>query len=350
MASLKARHEVLISDQPTLASLFDKYETSAVFRAKKPTTQREDLRKLERVMAFMGRDREAMSLCPSDVQRYVEARMLGQYSPSGKPIRARAVAADLVALSVMLNWATRERRADSRPLLQYNPLHGVRFPVEKNPRRPVETYDRYLGLMAVAEKVDWRLPLALSLAESTGQRISALVHLQRGDFDLERLPHGSIHFRAEHQKNGIDHWVPLGRAPAALVREHLRSVVGGEGALLFPSDKDPAKAVDRWFISRRLRQAYQEAGLEPLQGGLWHPFRRKFATERKHMPLQDVALAGGWKEVQTLLECYQRPDDATLQDVVLRAPKLYADGLRTGARSYSKSYSKPRLQRKSPAA
>ena len=90
--------------------------------------------------------------------------------------------------------------------------------------------------------------------------------------------------------------------------------------------------------------------MEPLQGGLWHPFRRKFATERKHMPLQDVALAGGWKEVQTLLECYQRPDDATLQDVVLRAPKLYADGLRTGARSYSKSYSKPRLQRQPPAA
>ena len=81
-------------------------------------------------------------------------------------------------------------------------------------------------------------------------------------------------------------------------------------------------------MSRRLRAAYQRAGLAPLSGGLWHPFRRKFATERKHLPLRDVATAGGWKEPRTLLECYQLADDATLQEVVLQAPKLFADGLR----------------------
>lgn len=57
-------------------------------------------------------------------------------------------------------------------------------------------------------------------------------------------------------------------------------------------------------MSRRLRAAYERAGLKPLSGGLWHPFRRKFATERKHLPLPDVAVAGGWKEPRTLLECY----------------------------------------------
>jgi hypothetical protein len=81
-------------------------------------------------------------------------------------------------------------------------------------------------------------------------------------------------------------------------------------------------------MSRRLRAAYARAGLKPLSGGLWHPFRRKFATERKHFLLRDVAVAGGWKEARTLLECYQLADNATLRGVVLDVPKLFPDGLR----------------------
>ena len=133
LASLKARHESLTSGHVTFATLFDKYDGSPAFRAKKARTQAEDRRKLERVMRFVGRDRDVTTIAPSDVQRYVEARMSGQCSPKGKPVRARAVAADLVALSIMLNWATRERRSDGTPLLTHNPLRGIRLPAEKNP-------------------------------------------------------------------------------------------------------------------------------------------------------------------------------------------------------------------------
>ena len=350
LAALKSRREVLASGRLTLATLFDKYDGSPALRAKRRTTQREDRRKLERVVGFLGGKREVVSLSPSDVQHYAAARMLGQCGPSGKPVRARTAAADLVALIVMLNWATRERRADGTPLLPYHPLRGVRLPVEKNPRRPVETYDRYLQVMEVAAQVDWRLPLALALVESTGQRISAVLHLQRDDFALERLPHGWVHFRGEHQKNGCDHWVPLVEDCALLVKEHLRQLRAHGTAPLFPSEADSSKPTDRWFMSRRLRWAYERASLEPLRGGLWHPFRRKFATERKHMPVMDVAQAGGWKEARTLLECYQQPDDATLQHVVLEAPKLFADGLRVGARNYSNSYSKTGSCQRPPAA
>jgi hypothetical protein len=90
--------------------------------------------------------------------------------------------------------------------------------------------------------------------------------------------------------------------------------------------------------------------LEQLKGGLWHPFRRKFATERKHMPVIDVAHAGGWKETRTLLQCYQQPDEATLQQVVLGAPKLRSDGLGVDGRSYSNSYSNTRRNHRPPAA
>ncbi len=34
--------------------------------------------------------------------------------------------------------------------------------------------------------------------------------------------------------------------------------------------------------------AQKLAGLELLDGGDFHPYRRKWATERKHLPVQDV--------------------------------------------------------------
>ena len=53
-----------------------------------------------------------------------------------------------------------------------------------------------------------------------------------------------------------------------------------------------------------------------------HPWRRKWATERKDMPLKDVAEAGGWRDPNTLLKCYQQPDEATMTRVVLEPGKL----------------------------
>ncbi len=75
-------------------------------------------------------------------------------------------------------------------------------------------------------------------------------------------------------------------------------------------------------MSRLLRSTYKRAGLETLEGGLWHPWRRKWATERKDMPLKDVAEAGGWRDPNTLLKCYQQPDEATMTRVVLEPGKL----------------------------
>ena len=49
---------------------------------------------------------------------------------------------------------------------------------------------------------------------------------------------------------------------------------------------------------------------------MWHAFRRLWATERKAFPVKDVAAAGGWKDITTLIDCYQQPDDDTLRAVV----------------------------------
>lgn len=45
-------------------------------------------------------------------------------------------------------------------------------------------------------------------------------------------------------------------------------------------------------------------------------------TARKDLPAADVAAAGGWTDVGTLLRCYQRPDAATMLKVMCHPRKV----------------------------
>ncbi len=42
----------------------------------------------------------------------------------------------------------------------------------------------------------------------------------------------------------------------------------------------------------------------------------------KHLPVTDVAAAGGWKSTETIQRCYQQPDEATMLSVVLGGVEL----------------------------
>ena len=57
-----------------------------------------------------------------------------------------------------------------------------------------------------------------------------------------------------------------------------------------------------------------------------HSLRRKFATELKHTPLKDLCYLGGWKEPQTVLKCYQRPDESTMREALEGRKPLKALG------------------------
>jgi hypothetical protein len=71
-----------------------------------------------------------------------------------------------------------------------------------------------------------------------------------------------------------------------------------------------------------------KAGLEPLEGGKWHPYRRMWATSRKGHPVQDVARAGGWKTTAVVENIYQQADDETTLKVVLE--ETHVVGRKTG--------------------
>jgi integrase len=136
-----------------------------------------------------------------------------------------------------------------------------------------------------------------------------------------RLSHSPpyICWRAGFDKRGGERKVPLPVTPAEEIRS-FQTRLGGIGqSWLFPT-KDGTKPWPRELFDQLLRQAEQKAELEHLRGGLWHPFRRKWATERKHLPIPDVKAAGGWKDTDTLLTCYQHTSDESML-AVMESPK-----------------------------
>ena len=74
--------------------------------------------------------------------------------------------------------------------------------------------------------------------------------------------------------------------------------------------------MSRHLAAKWLRRAEKLAGLPKLGGGQFHPYRRLWATERKHIPIQDVAEAGGWKSIDTVQQLYQQSDAAGIRRAI----------------------------------
>ena len=81
-----------------------------------------------------------------------------------------------------------------------------------------------------------------------------------------------------------------------------------EGFYESDSDYDHARA-----------RAEKKAELPKLQRGVYHPYRRLWASERKALPAKGVAHAGGWKDIDTMLGSYVQSDAATVFRVVENA-------------------------------
>ncbi len=315
LAKLKSREEVLQEGKLTLSALFDIYVVSVAHGTKKERTRREDEAKLRRILGFFGEDRTVDLLSGSDTKRYEAARRTGQIGM--RPVRARAVAADLSALRAMLNWATQERTSSGVYLLERNPLAGVSLPVEKNPVQPVAEHERYESTLAVAHLVNPFLPLMLVLANEAGHRNGSVRKLRRSDLHLEAFP-GAITWREESDKQGY-RWerTPISEAARHAIDVHLRqhAVIGD--AYLFPSPRKRGEPYSRAGVRRWLLQAEKLAGLPKMKGGLWHPYRRKFATDMVEVPDRITAKLGGWKSPRTL-DLYQQPAEATLRQALER--------------------------------
>jgi len=48
----------------------------------------------------------------------------------------------------------------------------------------------------------------------------------------------------------------------------------------------------------------------------WHPFRRSFASERRHLPDVDIMAVAGWRSSRVMRESYQHSDGPAMLSVV----------------------------------
>jgi hypothetical protein len=96
---------------------------------------------------------------------------------------------------------------------------------------------------------------------------------------------------------------------------------------VFPSEKNSIEPARRDVLEAQLLKAERKAKLPKLRGGVFHPYRRKWATERKDQPIKDVVTAGGWKDVSTLLTCYQHADWETMLRVMSEPKKVTERGV-----------------------
>ena len=281
---------------------------------------------------FLGIERDVKTVDRPTLDRFVRARRAGKIQLPDHPeygvVSDTTIGHDVRLLKGILNWATDVVQADGSPLLERNPVRAYRCPTNANPVRPVASYERYLAIRTQADAADPKQKLFgpfLDLVEATGWRVSAICQLRASDVDRKATkdaPFGRILKREETDKANIQMWVPLScDARAAIERVlEINPVVGA--AWLFPAPLARGKSWSYSHAIHVLRRAEAAAELEPLEWGAFHPFRRKWATERKHLPIKDVAEAGGWRNTQTLLRHYQQTDPATLLAVVSETTKL----------------------------
>ncbi|MXV94604.1 MAG: hypothetical protein F4Z92_01700, partial [Gemmatimonadetes bacterium] len=156
----------------TLGKLFDIYGEEVTPTKGKRTRDRDRVA-AAMFLRFFGRDRDPATFSQRDWDRFIQARRAGRVGLSGRPVGNRTIEWDLTFLVAVLNWAERSKDERGRPLLDRNPLKGLRKPVEKNPARVVLTEDEYQALLGVSRQVGWRFHVALVLAHETGHRIGA---------------------------------------------------------------------------------------------------------------------------------------------------------------------------------
>jgi integrase len=131
-------------------------------------------------------------------------------------------------------------------------------------------------------------------------------------------PWGAIVWPADTDKRGREWEAPLNQPARDALDAWLAHDEAGDD-WLFPHPDDIGRPIDKDVASGWLRRAESIARLPKLDRGVWHPYRRLWASERRHLSPIDVAAAGGWGDTRTLERSYQHADArgvlrATLND------------------------------------
>jgi integrase len=271
------------------------------------------------------------AISQSSVDRFSasrRAKFAEKKGNDGEPRKLRdgAIDCDFRWLSSVFNWAIRHKLPDGKRLLQFNPLHDTKWPRERQQLRAQASQERYLKTMQHVDAVDplGRLRAILALARFTARRVSAICQLQPADILLSRerivsalaaagmdegladqWKNGAIRWARESDKQGFERITPVSLAARTEIERYLQINPRAGAVPLFPSVRDSERPVTRRLAEKWLVEAERRAAQPKLRGGIFHPYRRLWATERKHLPDIDVAEGGGWTGTKAMKLAYQ---------------------------------------------
>lgn len=312
-AALRRAEPPRAEEHIRLATLFDIY-VREVTPTKGGNKQRHDRTCAELFLRAFGRDTEARTLSRREWDRFILDRRAGVLRPAKvkkrRVVGDRVIGYDLQWLVAVLNWATRASDGRGGVLLERNPLAGLDLPRTESPRRPVLDAAQYAQLLRKAPLVSPLFHLAVVLAHETGHRIGAIRQLRWSDVDLREK---RVTWRAENDKIGFAHVTPLSDA-AVMALEMARVAQRAIGdTWIFPAPGDPTEPCSRHLMRDWWERGAKAAELPEGERLGFHALRRAFATELKEVPLKDLCYLGGWKDPQTVLRCYQQPDEHTMR-------------------------------------
>ena len=257
-------------------------------------------------------------------------RLLPPVRRTAPAVGMRSVQADMKLLRTMILWAMRKKRND-RPLLAEDPTQGYEIKEELNPKQEPADQRRFEASLAAADHLANKnastragylyalLRVVLVVLEGTGRRISAILGLRRADIFLDEandFREPMITFRKDLDKKGVEAKVPLQPHVARALSAWLRRDRGGQATdVVFPYGPDGAP-IRRDRLALAFTDVEQAANLEPLEGTLFHAYRRKFASDRAHLPNNVVMKLMGIADVRTFLDCYCKTSDTLLREVL----------------------------------
>jgi hypothetical protein len=329
----------------TLRALFDKYEREET-PLKGVHKQKHDVRARKLFEVCWSPSAKVKDLDLSDWNRFIQQRRKGTLRPNGrkgetkeqkeKGVRDRVIAYDLKHLRAVIRWAQSVRENGS-PLLVSDPCKGFPLPSEASPRRPTTNDEEYSKLEVAASELEGIAPLFLLMVHETGHRCSAVGLLRWSDLELnEKDGESWVRWREENDKIGFQHRTPLstGAVKALKTAQKLSGCIGE--AWVFPAPGRPLRKgvatsghvlpVSRHYLRDLWQKLEVAAGVERQPGRGWHSLRRKFATDLKETPLKDLCYMGGWKDAQTVLKCYQQPDEGTMRKALANRERRVVSG------------------------
>jgi integrase len=340
----------------TLGRLIDAYWDSAAFEKNKEATKATKTSAARILLGFFGPAKPMEELTSEACTKYELARRKGgikytdyDTTPTGSlfavakltdPVKARAVQSDLKFLRSMITWAMNNPKAVGNAFLPSNPMDSYTMPRERNPSKPVMPHDRYLKIYDAARAAAispsqssevreemMKLSMALPIGEVFGRRAGAIRQLKRTDFTLNRenkYQGAFVKWRFGSDKTGEEDLIPIPPDLAETIDEYLETMpLPSSGYLFWKPGRETPLTTD--MLIDMLHKVEKFAGLDPIPEMCWHSLRRKWATERKDLPIGDAMNALGWKDVRTYLG-YQIADTNTMLSVLTHDRKLHSDG------------------------